>query len=112
MTCEAFQAKLLSSLPMNHGGHSIVLRGLYALQLQPWLESFPNQIKVLSIDRIKGSKAQIQQTLNEVFEFLSLPPSDIEDVQAKNSRSYSEMSIQVHILLDRLTASLSSLTLL
>lgn len=38
---------------------------------------------------------QIQQTLNDVFEFISLPPSDIEDVNPKNSRSYSEMSPQV-----------------
>jgi RecA-family ATPase len=80
---------------MNHGGHSIILRGLYALQLQPWLESFPNEMKILSISDIKGSKAQIQHTLNEVFEFISLPPSDIEDVQAKNSRNYSEMSSEV-----------------
>jgi hypothetical protein len=50
---------MLSSLPMQHGGHSIVLRGLYALQLQPWLESFPNQIKVLSINDIKGTKSQV-----------------------------------------------------
>jgi hypothetical protein len=117
---------MLPSLPMQHGGHSIVLRGLYALQLQPWLESFPNQVKVLSINEIKGPKSQvhfflsplccwcwfsyllslsplppslpppqIQQTLNDVFEFISLPPSDIEDVNPKNSRSYSEMSPQV-----------------
>lgn len=31
---------VLSTLP-NHGAHSLLLRGLYALQLKPWLEAFP-----------------------------------------------------------------------
>jgi hypothetical protein len=27
--------------PQGHGGHSLVARGLFALQLEPWLEHFP-----------------------------------------------------------------------
>lgn len=59
MNFEEFQQTFLSSLPMQHGGHSIILRGLYALQLQPWLENFPNQIKILSINDLKGSKSKV-----------------------------------------------------
>lgn len=101
---EIFERTLLTSLPMNHGGHSIILRGLYALQLIPWLENFPEQIKILSISEIKGTKQQIQQTLNSVFEFISLPPSDIEDVEPKNARNYSEMSPQARARLEEFYA--------
>jgi hypothetical protein len=32
---------------MNHGGHSILARGMYAVQLIPWLQAYPaHQIKV------------------------------------------------------------------
>lgn len=44
---------------MKHGGHSIVLRGLYILQLKQWFEAYPNQIKVLSINDIKGTRQQV-----------------------------------------------------
>ena len=31
---------VLSRLPNNHGSHSLLLRGLYAVQLEPWLAAF------------------------------------------------------------------------
>jgi hypothetical protein len=62
---------------MNHGGHSIVLRGLYALQLLPWIEQYPSQIKILSINDIKGSKQQVHFFLL----FSSSSPLDSTDTQ-------------------------------
>jgi hypothetical protein len=42
-----FASKYLSKCPMNHGGHSILARGMYAIQLIPWLQAYPaHQIKV------------------------------------------------------------------
>ena len=32
--------KVLEQLPNTHGSHSLLLRGLYALQLEPWLDAF------------------------------------------------------------------------
>jgi hypothetical protein len=58
---EQFKSVFLTNRPMNHGGHSIIARGLYALQLIPWLESFAskNQIRVHSISQIKGPKEKV-----------------------------------------------------
>lgn len=64
---EDFQKTFLPSLPMQHGGHSIILRGLYALQLQPWLQSFPNQIKILSINDLKGSKSKVYYSMFHTY---------------------------------------------
>ena len=55
----------LSNRPMTHGGHSIIARGLYALQLEPWLLEYSptNEIKVLSISQLKGEKSKVINTL-------------------------------------------------
>lgn len=90
-----FQRVFLSSRPMTHGGHSIVARGLYALQLQPWLEAFPldgDQIMIMSIADIQGSRATVQASMDKVFSFVGIPPHDLDDIDAKNSRTYSGMS--------------------
>ena len=65
---EHFKSVFLSNRPMTHGGHSIVARGLYALQLEPWLAEFAarQEIKVLSISQLKGDKAKVK--------YLPFPP--------------------------------------
>jgi len=50
---------------------------------------------VMSIDELKGSKSEVQQSLNRVFEFISLPPSDLEDLGAKNTREYVPMDPEI-----------------
>lgn len=91
-----FQAKLLRNLPMDHGGHSIVTRGLYAFQLAPYLEQWPaEQLKICSMKDIQGDVTEVQQVVNEVFHFLELPPSEIADVAAKNTRKYDPLSPEV-----------------
>ena len=80
---------------MQHGGHSLIGRGLYALQLEPYLKEFCSQIKVLSIKHIQGDKNEIQNNMNDVFQFIGLPPHDLEDTSAKNSRKYSAMQPEV-----------------
>lgn len=86
---DTFRAHVLEKAPMNHGGHSLVARGLYVLQLRRWGELWPtNQLRVLSIAEIRGGKDQIQHTMNGIFEYLSLPPHDIVDAAVKNSRKY------------------------
>ena len=105
---------------MDHGGHSIVARGLYVLQLREWYAKWPNdQIKILSINDIKSNIAsaaaattatvtsdssscsQVQKCMDDVFSYLSLPPIDIEDLSAKNTRAHGQkMSIETRALLD------------
>jgi len=111
----------LKSRPQGHGGHSLVARGLYALQLEPWLEAFggtsgasgvsegavvegegasaastapspfiSGQVMVLNLSDLKGSAATKQAVLDAVFAHVGVPPSDIPDTDAKNTRSYTE----------------------
>jgi hypothetical protein len=45
----------IKTRPMNHGGHSILARGMYAHQLQPWLNAYEqNQLLVLFLDDLKS----------------------------------------------------------
>ena len=81
-----FQSKCLKGLPMGHGGHSVVARGLYALQLQAWYAEYPaDKIVVMSIGDIKGSSTQ--KTMDKVYEYVGLPPHEMTDKSAKNTRA-------------------------
>lgn len=95
---------------MGHGGHSLVLRGLYSLQLLPWMEAYPLEIvdgrderkprlKVLGLKEIIGSQEAVQQKVNEVYDFIGLPPHDIADVAAKNTRSYEPIKQEVRVVI-------------
>ena len=98
---EIFQEKILSTLPLTHGGHSIVARGLYILQLQQWLTNWPaEQIQIYTINDIKNGKERIQDTLNKVFEYLNIPPHDLIDSEAKNTRKYDPILEEAKCLLD------------
>ncbi|CAE7566896.1 kil1 [Symbiodinium microadriaticum] len=92
---EVFHASALVDCPMTHGGHSIVARGLYALQLLPWMEHFADHIKILSLSDIKGAPDQVQETLNGVFSFIGLPTSELTDFEAKNTRTYPDVEPEV-----------------
>lgn len=59
---EMLKENYLNSRPMNHGGHSLLARGLYAMQLQPWVEAFPQQIKICFIGDVKGDKPKVGST--------------------------------------------------
>lgn len=88
---ELFQKKVLSNRPMNHGGHSLVARGLYALQVAHWQANWPeSQLKILSINDIKGPKQDVQRCLDDVFSFIGIPPIDVTDLNAKNTRNYNQ----------------------
>ena len=81
-----FQNKCLKGLPMGHGGHSIVARGLYALQLEAWYAEYPHdKIVVMSIGDIKGSSTQ--STMDKVYNYVGLPPHVLTDTSAQNTRT-------------------------
>lgn len=92
---------MLATLPMNHGGHSIVARGLYVLQLRQWQANWPaDQLSVHSIAEIKGAKEDVLRTMDGVFRYLDLPPHDTLDLEAKNTRSYDKMTEECRAVLD------------
>eukprot|EP00903_Cladosiphon_okamuranus_P006863 g6684.t1 len=87
-----FAKDYLSTRPNGYGGHSLLGRGLYALQLQPWLEAFgTDQIKVLFLEEIVQSEESLQEAMDGVFEHVGLPPSPVEDKAPKNRRDYPPM---------------------
>lgn len=77
----------------------MVARGLYALQLEPWLQAFPGgQIKVLHLDDLKGKDA-LNQTMGSIYKHVNLPPYTIEDAQPRNARAYEPMPDDVKVML-------------
>eukprot|EP01042_Synura_sphagnicola_P000824 gene824-916_t len=95
-------ARVTGSLPMGHGGHSVVLRGLYALLLQPWIDAFPlgTSLKVLSIKDLQGTRDQVRGVMNDVYKHVGLPPHDVENIAARNTREYTPMPPEVRRILD------------
>lgn len=76
------------ALSHEHGAHSYVGRGLYALQLGIWLRVFPrDQILVIDLDDMKTAEGT-QREANRAFEFLDLAAHDVEDTERKNTRAY------------------------
>lgn len=84
-----FTREIVSSRPMGHGGHSIVARGLYVFQLQPWLDAYPLQGGKMSIYSIGDLASEsVQATMDVVYSHVGLPPHTLsqEEVQPKNTR--------------------------
>ena len=57
---------------MGHGGHSLVARGLYALQLEPWLRAFPlagpsssGRLLVVKLEELTGKAAKAAKSGDE-----------------------------------------------
>jgi hypothetical protein len=77
-----FEDKLLKSRPKDHSYHSLLIRGISAYQLMPYLEKWlQEQLKIMSIKEISGSSEQVKQVMNDVFTFLQLPPINDLDVE-------------------------------
>lgn len=84
---DRFQA-YADALPQEHGAHSYVGRGLYALQLALWLRVFPReQVLVVDLDDMSTHEGVHRET-NRVFDFLELPEFEVHDKERKNTRAY------------------------
>ncbi|TMW63626.1 hypothetical protein Poli38472_002567 [Pythium oligandrum] len=93
MSFQDFDAKVLSETIKNdHGGHSYLVRGLYALQIAGWIAAYgENNVMVLTLDEMKSTEG-LHSNMERVFDFLGLPPHRIEDTSAKNTRKYDSLS--------------------
>ncbi|GLD96784.1 hypothetical protein PINS_up005467 [Pythium insidiosum] len=89
-TVDAFQ-RYADGLSRQHGAHSYIGRGLYALQLALWLRVFPrDQVLVIDLDDMKTPEG-IQREANSAFEFLGVEPCEVVDTERKNTRAYDAM---------------------
>ena len=99
----AFQLYLDTYVPINTGSYGLITRGMYALQLRPWLKAFPNlttntgggksknasQFCILRLESMK--QFGVDQTMKKVWSHLQLPYHPVEDEEAKNTRGYQPM---------------------
>ena len=110
-TSQDFARDIVSTRPMGHGGHSIVARGLYALQLAPWLEAYSPfamedgkmkpKMSIYSIGDL--SSTRVQETMKHVYHAVGLPPHELstEDTVPRNTRETKrEMEPEVRALLE------------
>ena len=94
-TYDDFKKKYLSTRPLGHGSHSILGRGLYALQLEGYFEQFhADEFKIVFLEDLNKN---VQETMNSVYEFLKLPPHKLEDESAKNTREYTEDALSIQL---------------
>ena len=57
---------------MNTGSHSLIVRGMYELQLRPWFKSFDREaFLVVKMEDMKRNG--MQTTMDEVYDLLELP---------------------------------------
>lgn len=100
-TMEDFAQSILKTRPMNHGGHSLLIRGLYCFQIESYLKQWPaDQLKIMSIKDIQGGQEAVVSTMNDVFSFLQLPPLDELDIEPKNTRKYDPLDVETRQRLD------------
>ncbi|CAH0492205.1 unnamed protein product [Peronospora farinosa] len=93
MDFEDFDDKVMRRrFDFDHGAHSFVTRGLYALQLAGWIEAYGKEnVLLLTLDDFKTTE-KLHTTMDKVFDFLDLPYHRIHDISAKNTRKYDPIN--------------------
>jgi hypothetical protein len=87
---DAFHRYLEKHVPLNTGSYGLLTRGMYALQLQPWLQAFDrDQFLCLKLESMASSG--ISTTMERVWSHLDLPNHPVDDDSAKNTREYQRM---------------------
>jgi len=82
-------------LGLRHGGHSLLARGLYALQLEPWLEAFGRDAVLVLRTEDMSTAAGAQAVMDQVFSFVGLPQAPLLDPRPLNTRAYKPMALGV-----------------
>merc|ERR1712150_452224 len=102
---DAFELYLKRFVPMNTGSHSIIVRGMYELQLRQWFTAFnKNQFLVLKLESMSNANNScgVQNTMNKVWKHLDVPFYKIEDEEAKNTRVHkTELKSETKKMLER-----------
>jgi Aspartyl/Asparaginyl beta-hydroxylase/Sulfotransferase domain len=87
---QAWNKYLVNFVPLNTGSYGLLTRGMYAVQLRPWLQAFDrDQFLCLQLEKMKTNG--VQSAMEMVWEHLDLPYHPVEDESPKNSREYASM---------------------
>jgi hypothetical protein len=98
---DAAYDRFLQSIPLLTGSHSLIVRGLYALQLRPWFKFFPrNRFLVIKLEDMQN----VMAVMENVWEHLNLPHYTVEDASVKNSREYDPVEDDIRDYLRRFFA--------
>lgn len=77
----------------NHQHYSYLSRGIYVEQLQNWMNVFPRE--QFLIVQSEDLASQSPKTLNQVFEFLDLPPYQLTNYKKYNVGDYPNVSLDI-----------------
>ncbi|CAM9578686.1 unnamed protein product, partial [Chrysoparadoxa australica] len=102
MSTEDFTRTCLAGLPMGHGGHSLLVRGMYALQLKPWFAPLALTVlllllptQVVFLEDIAGPAEAVKSTMDGIFRHIGVPPSPVASPPPQNTRQYEDMPAHV-----------------
>ena len=91
-------------IPMSHGAHSWVGRGLYALQIGIWMRHFPReQFLVVQLEEMSTTEG-LDAVIARVFAHIGLPNYKLKHKERHNSRGGVEMPEGVRERLSKLYA--------
>ena len=77
-------------IPKHFRAHAYLVQGIYADQLEDWFKHYSKrQFLILTTEDFRKNP---QQTLNQVFDFLELPPFHVENLKDRNVGNYKEMN--------------------
>lgn len=77
----------MSQIPLHTGSHGLLGRGLYALNVRPWMRAFPReQFLVLNLDDVACPDRLETNVLPRVWEHLGIPPISLKDAAPHNQR--------------------------
>ena len=77
-------------VPKHFRKHSYLARGTYADQLERWFKHYDRkQFLILATEDLRKNP---QRTLDQIFNFLEVPPFQIGDFMDANTRIYEKMS--------------------
>ena len=83
---KAWNRYLEQHVPLNTGSYGLLSRGMYELQLRPWLKKCPQEsFLVLTIESLRN----LEHTMPIVWKHLGLPAVTLEDDAPKNTRDYN-----------------------
>ena len=78
----------LESIPLNTGSHCLLSRGLYELNLRPWLKAYKrSDFLIVRMERFESEG--VSSVMKEVWKHVGVPSYQIEDEHAKNTREYN-----------------------
>ncbi|CAB9516240.1 expressed unknown protein [Seminavis robusta] len=100
---QAWSLYLDRHVPLHTGSYGVLARGLYALQMRPWLHAFhPQDFLCLQLERDLNATT-VQATMERVFDHVGVPSSfTLADVSPQNTRQYEpNMDENLYQVLER-----------